>query len=58
MSTVRRTLTGLCLPGQRRLHLTKERDRRRRLILDRIAALPLRVNLYAQPGRPMLARNT
>jgi len=56
LSTVRRTLTDLCLPGQRRLHLHKERDRRRRLILDRIAALPIRVNVYARPGRPAPAR--
>ena len=58
LTMVRRALTALCKPGQRRLHLNKERDPRRRLILDRIAALPIRANLYAQPGPATQARAT
>ena len=56
LTTVRRSLISLCKPGQRRLHLNKERDPRRRLILDRIAALPIRANVYAQPGNATRAR--
>lgn len=32
--TIRRAVTGLILPGQRRLHMVRERDSRRRLILS------------------------
>jgi len=38
------------MPGQRRLHMHNERDPRRRLILDRVAALPIRV-LDIRPGQ-------
>lgn len=51
-------LTELRKPGQRRLHLNKEQDPRRRLILDRIAALPVRAHVYAQSGPAPQARRT
>ena len=44
LAVVRQALTALRMPGQRRLHMDHERDRRRRLILDRIAELPIRAN--------------
>lgn len=53
---VRRALVALCLPGQRRLHLTKERPPRKRMILSRVTALPVRARLYSSPGRPPAAR--
>src|SRR5437763_5679379 len=56
LAEVRRVLTGLCLRGQRRLHMRTERDPRRRMILDRIAMLPVRAHVYARPGRPSDAR--
>jgi len=56
LTEVRRSLAGLCLPRQRRLHLNKERDPRRRLILDRIAALPVRAVIFSRPGPATQAR--
>jgi len=56
LAAVRQALTALRMPGQRRLHMDHERDRRRRLILDRIAELPIRANVYQQPGQPIHAR--
>jgi hypothetical protein len=58
LADVRRTLIGLCLRGQRRLHLVDERDSRRRLILDRVARLPVQAFVYARPGKPTDARAT
>lgn len=42
----RTALRRLCLPGQARLHFTKERDDRRRQILAAILALDIVVDLY------------
>jgi hypothetical protein len=53
---VRPALTALCLPGQYRVHMTKERPSRRRLILDRIANLPLRAVVYTCAAPPNRAR--
>ena len=58
LTTVRRALTALCLPGQRRLHMAKERKPRRHLILDRMAALPLRARMYVEPGPAFQARSS
>lgn len=56
LAEVRQALIALRMPGQRRLHMDHERDRRRRLILDRIARLPVRAHVYQQPGKPIQAR--
>ncbi len=56
LAEVRQALIALRMPGQRRLHFKPEGDRRRRLILDRIAALPIRANVYQRPGQPVQAR--
>jgi hypothetical protein len=56
LAEARQALLALRMPGQRRLHMKTEHDRRRRLILDRIAALPVRANLYRRAGRPTAAR--
>ena len=56
LTEVRQALLALRMPGQRRLHFKPEGDRRRRLILDRISALPVRANIYQRPGQPMKAR--
>jgi len=53
---VRRALQQLCLPGQYRIHMTKERPARRRLILGRIGELPLRCRIYASPTPVAVAR--
>lgn len=46
LATTRRALASLCLAGQRRIHLTKERPSRRRLILDRVSAMRLRARIH------------
>lgn len=46
----RRALRQLCLPGQSRLHFTKERDDRRRQILAAILDLGVIVDLYDATG--------
>jgi len=56
LAEVRQALIALRMPGQRRLHMNNEQNPRRRLILDRIAALPLRAHVYQRPGRPVQAR--
>lgn len=43
---VRRTVTELCKPGQRRIHFTKEKDARRRQIITALAATDVRVEIY------------
>jgi len=37
---------SLVLPGQRRIHFTKERDERKRLILSKLIALGVRVQVF------------
>jgi len=46
LALARTALRQLCLPGQSRLHFTKERDDRRRLILTTILSLRVVVDLY------------
>lgn len=46
LAAVRRTLRGLVLPGQRRLHMRKESPRRRRAIVDTMCALGLEATVY------------
>lgn len=46
LDPVRRTLRGLVVPGQRRLHMAKEHDRRRRKIVDAIVATGVTATVY------------
>ncbi|PZF01023.1 hypothetical protein DEJ01_12085 [Curtobacterium sp. MCLR17_040] len=54
----RSALTGLVLRGQSRLHMRKESDARRRLILSTIASLPVEVTVFraVKDGRSDTAR--
>jgi hypothetical protein len=53
-----RKIKSLHLPGQRRLHLKDEHDRRRRLIIDSIVSLGVVEGWVYQAPRPVLtARN-
>lgn len=56
LDDVRRVLRDLRKPGQRRVHFTKESDSRRRLILDRLGRLPIRLRLYESGGDTVPAR--
>lgn len=49
---VDRSLRGLVLPGQRRLHFSKESDSRRREVLSSIVTLPIRAQIYVAPPGP------
>lgn len=51
ISTVRKAIADLRMPGQRRIHFTKESDPRRRLILARLVELGVRVRIYHVAGR-------
>ena len=42
----RRQLRELRLKGQKRIHFTKERDSRRRLLVAKMSRLPARVDIY------------
>lgn len=46
VAAVRRTVNGLCQPGQRRIHFTKEKDARRRKIVTALVATGARVEIY------------
>jgi hypothetical protein len=46
LATCRRSMSGLVLPGQNRVHFTKERDSRRGQILNVICGLPLVADVY------------
>lgn len=50
LSQVRRQLDELRLPGQRRLHFTKERDSRRRKILSVLARTGVEAVIYDASG--------
>lgn len=52
VALARRVLRGLVLPGQRRLHLVKEREPRRKEILDAIAELAPVVTVYDAAACP------
>lgn len=56
----RRAIRRLLLPGQRRVHMKKERDGRRKTILDVIATLDASVTVYRAPrqlGNELLRRD-
>ena len=46
VSALRREVRSLVLPGQRRIHFTKERDKRKRLILSRLVDLGVRAQVF------------
>lgn len=46
LSTARRAMRALCLPGQQRVHLSKEQAARRRQILAAVCRLDLDVRIY------------
>ena len=50
LAPARTALRRLCLPGQSRLHFTKERDDRRRQILTAIVELGVVIDLYDATG--------
>ena len=53
LAGARRTLRALVMPGQRRLHMKKESDARRRAIVDGIASTGATATIYnaGRPGR-------
>lgn len=57
VTAARRTVSGLCRPGQRRIHFTKEKDARRRQIISAMTRLRARVEIYdASAHHPRAAR--
>lgn len=46
LATIRRTIRDLILPGQRRIHFHKERDARRRQLVDAITVLPIHAVIF------------
>ena len=44
--STRRSVTALILPGQRRLHMVRERDSRRRLILSTLVTIGIEATIY------------
>ncbi|EOD67290.1 hypothetical protein [Amycolatopsis vancoresmycina] len=46
LTTTRRTLTSLLLRGARELHFKKEKEPRRRMLIDRMAEMPITTRLY------------
>lgn len=49
LAHARKVVCALVLPGQRRLHLVKEKPGRRKLVLDAIAELAPAVTVYEAP---------
>ncbi|MFI6828720.1 hypothetical protein ACIBG5_16555 [Kribbella sp. NPDC050241] len=56
VSINRRTLAGLLMPGQRRIHFQKESPARQRKILAAITELDTATNLYATPRADVESR--
>ncbi|RSD21894.1 DUF3800 domain-containing protein [Amycolatopsis eburnea] len=52
LSLTRRALQSLLLRGARELHFKKEKEPRRRMLIDRMAALPVTVRLYSGSCAP------
>ncbi|WP_410639332.1 DUF3800 domain-containing protein [Amycolatopsis sp. lyj-346] len=46
LSTTRRALASLLLRGARELHFKKEKEPRRRMLIDRMAGMPVTTRLY------------
>ncbi|WP_326955884.1 hypothetical protein [Amycolatopsis sp. NBC_01286] len=52
LTSTRRALAPLLLRGARELHFKKEKEPRRRMLIDRIAALPVSARLYLAECTP------
>ena len=52
VTTLRRQLSSLLMPGQRELHFYQEKPPRRRALADRIAKLPAAVRIYQTAYTP------
>lgn len=52
LDVARKTVRGLVLPGQRRLHFASERDSRRRRMLDVLLPLTVGVTAYDSSAHP------
>jgi hypothetical protein len=52
LTPTRRTLMSLLLRGARELHFKKEKEPRRRMLIDRMAALPVTSRLYVGTCSP------
>lgn len=52
VSTLRKQLTCLLMPGQRELHFYHEKAPRRRSLVDKIAKLPVTVRIYQTAYTP------
>lgn len=57
LDSARRTVRGMVMPGQRRLHMKKESDARRKTIIEAIAVTGASATIYnaGRPGRGELA---
>lgn len=55
VTTARKRLTGLLLPGQERLHFTHERESRRRQLMSAMCGLDLEVTVYVARTRDHVA---
>lgn len=56
LGSMRRAVRGLCLPGQRNLHMREESDRRKRSIISCLCDLGVRCRVYVGRGRERDAR--
>lgn len=52
LAATRRLMTNLLLPGQERLHFSKERDARRRFILEQLNESPVKAVIVTTPKKP------
>lgn len=59
LGAARQAMRGLCLPGQQRVHLSKEQPARRRQILAAVCRLDIEVRIYDASGiqNPRAARS-
>jgi len=53
-AVTRRMMRGFVLPGQRRLHFTKESDSRRRAVLSELVAAGVRAKVFESAARSAL----
>lgn len=51
VTTLRREVRELVLPGQRRIHFTKERDDRKRLILSKFTTFGVQAQIFHSPAK-------
>ena len=58
LSSLRKRLASLLMPGQRELHFKRERTSRQRSIADLVAQLPISVSLYSTLSTPRTAEQS